>query len=246
MGHDDTTDAATIIKRFKREEFPKILVSVNMLDTGFDCPEIVHLVMARFTKSAILYQQMRGRGTRKADHIHKANFTMFDFVGVTDFHGDDEEPGEGGIVVFRKKKKDTTPRKLLVLDVNDHIDPASRDWVTLDDDGNFVQEPEVEARANGLALRFEAWLETFNANSDQLRLLRMMGEQLKANAADIEQWEEYRFVMPPFSAIGGIGRMKQTFDGDEGLAAMLRSLNSMVFADVAVEANDAASENGRK
>ena len=104
MGHDDTTDAATIIKRFKREEFPKILVSVNMLDTGFDCPEVVHLVMARFTKSTILYQQMRGRGTRKADHIHKANFTMFDFVGVTDFHGDEEGPGEGGIVVVRPKK----------------------------------------------------------------------------------------------------------------------------------------------
>ena len=52
--------------RFKKEEFPQILVSVNMLDTGFDCPEVVNLVFARFTKSAILYQQMRGRGTRKS------------------------------------------------------------------------------------------------------------------------------------------------------------------------------------
>ena len=243
MGHDDTTDAMTIIKQFKRDEFPKILVSVNMLDTGFDCPEVVHLVMARFTKSAILYQQMRGRGTRKADHIHKVNFTMFDFVGVSDFHGDDEAPGEGGFVVVRQKKKDNTPRKLLVLDVNDHIDPASRDWVTLDDNGNFVQEPEVEARANSLALRFEAWLETFDANSDQLRLLRMIGEQLKANAADIEQWEEYRFVMPPFSAIGGIARMKQTFGGDEGLAMMLRSLNAAVFSDADANAKGAAKES---
>ena len=83
-------DAFTKIKRFKDEEFPKILVSVNMLDTGFDCPEVVNLVMARFTESAILYQQMRGRGTRRADHIHKSCFTMFDFVGVTDFHGDDD------------------------------------------------------------------------------------------------------------------------------------------------------------
>ena len=38
----------------------------RMLDTGFDCPEVVNLVFARFTRSAILYQQMRGRGTRKA------------------------------------------------------------------------------------------------------------------------------------------------------------------------------------
>jgi hypothetical protein len=52
-GADDTIDAYTKIKRFKNEEYPKILVSVNMLDTGFDCPEVVNLVMARFTKSAI-------------------------------------------------------------------------------------------------------------------------------------------------------------------------------------------------
>ena len=77
---------------------------MNMLDTGFDCPEVVNLVMARFTKSAILYQQMRGRGTRKAASIKKTAFTMFDFTGVTDFHGDDEDiPGDGGFVVTAKK-----------------------------------------------------------------------------------------------------------------------------------------------
>jgi hypothetical protein len=91
LGAEDTVDGMTKIKRFKDEEFPKILVSVNMLDTGFDCPEVVNLVMARFTKSGILYQQMRGRGTRRADHIKKTNFSMFDFVGVTDFHGDEED-----------------------------------------------------------------------------------------------------------------------------------------------------------
>jgi len=62
VGGGPAPDAAAIIKRFKDEDFPKILVSVNMLDTGFDCPEIVNLVMARFTRSAILYRQMRGRG----------------------------------------------------------------------------------------------------------------------------------------------------------------------------------------
>lgn len=230
MGGDDTTDAYTKIKRFKNEEFPKILVSVNMLDTGFDCPEVVNLVMARFTKSAILYQQMRGRGTRLAPHIHKSAFTIFDFVGVTDFHNDDDEQHEGGFVVQTKPKKpDSTPRKLLVLDVNDHIDPSSRDWVTLDDNGNFVREPAAEARGNLLALRFEAWFEGGNYNSDQQRLLRMIAEQLRANADDIKSWEEYRFVQLPFSSLGGIQRMRQTFGGSEGLATMLRSMNEAVF-----------------
>ncbi len=81
QGADDTVDGMSKIRRFKKEPFPQILVSVNMLDTGFDCPEVVNLVFARFTRSRILYQQMRGRGTRKARN--KPMFTMFDFVGVT-------------------------------------------------------------------------------------------------------------------------------------------------------------------
>ncbi|MBR7518764.1 hypothetical protein KC217_24170, partial [Mycobacterium tuberculosis] len=78
-------DGAAKIKRFKKEQFPQILVSVNMLDTGFDCPEVRNLVMARFTHSSILYQQMRGRGTRQAEG--KTKFTMWDFTGVTLRHG---------------------------------------------------------------------------------------------------------------------------------------------------------------
>ena len=40
---------------------------------------------------------MRGRGTRKVPHIGKIGFTMSDFVGVADFHGDDGDI-EGGFV----------------------------------------------------------------------------------------------------------------------------------------------------
>jgi type I restriction enzyme R subunit len=236
MGKDDTADAMTVIKQFKRDEFPKVLVSVNMLDTGFDCPEVVNLVMARFTRSAILYQQMRGRGTRKAPHIHKSGFTMFDFVGVTDYHGDDDEEIEGGFVIVKEPgKAKPEPRKLLVLDVHDHIDPSSRDWLTFDAAGNIVREDEIEARAGTLAMWFEAWLATFQPNSDKLRLLRMMEQQIRANADEITQWEDYRFVMPPFSSIGGIARMRQTFGGEEKLASMVASLNAAVFGDDGAE-----------
>ena len=66
-----------------------------MLDTGFDCPEVRNLVMARFTHSSILYQQMRGRGTRLSPG--KDRFTMFDFTGVTLRHGDDETPAKAAL-----------------------------------------------------------------------------------------------------------------------------------------------------
>lgn len=54
-------------------------VSVGMLDTGFDLREVLHLVMARRVRSPILYQQMRGRGTRVAPHIGKQRFVIYDF-----------------------------------------------------------------------------------------------------------------------------------------------------------------------
>ena len=232
MGNDSTVDAFAKIKRFKDEAYPKILVSVNMLDTGFDAPEVVNLVMARFTKSSILYQQMRGRGTRRADHIFKSSFTMFDFVGVTDYHGDDESGGEGGFVVAKAPADKTkTPRKLLMLDINDHIDPASRDWVTVDAAGNPVRSTEAEARGANLSIKFEAWLAENSFHSDQMRLLRMIEQQIKADADDIAGWEDWRFTNPPFSSVGGIQRARQTFGGADGLDRMIASLNRAVFGD---------------
>ena len=158
VGGGPAPDASAIVKRFKDEEFPQILVSVNMLDTGFDCPEAVNLIMARFTRSAILYRQMRGRGTRKAPHIGKTGFTIFDFVGVTDLYADDDEAIEGVIeVAERRSRYEVSPRALLTLDVDDHIDPASRDWLTLDADGRIVRTPEHEAHAAEIGVRFEEW-----------------------------------------------------------------------------------------
>ena len=106
MEAQDTLDAPAVIRRFKKEEFPQILVSVNMLDTGFDCPEVVNLVMARFTKSGVLYQQMRGRGTRMADHIKKASSRFSTSSAIADFD-DDEDPLPGGPIIV--KPGETSP-----------------------------------------------------------------------------------------------------------------------------------------
>ncbi|MDA2928160.1 restriction endonuclease subunit R, partial [Acidobacteria bacterium AH-259-G07] len=77
-----TSDVASpdeLIRKFKKETYPMIAVSVGMLDTGFDCREVLHLVMCRKIGSPILYQQMRGRGTRTAPHIRKNGFVIYDF-----------------------------------------------------------------------------------------------------------------------------------------------------------------------
>jgi len=228
-GTDDTADGMTKIKRFKKETFPQILVSVNMLDTGFDCPEVVNLIFARFTRSAILYQQMRGRGTRKAKG--KPIFTMFDFVGVTDFHGDIEGPGEGGIVIERPRTPKGETRRLLSLDVDDHIDPTTREWVMVDENGNMVVPEASAQRRAEIGARFEAWmLEREDVlTPDQQRWLLTIGSQLRANA---DAWNEFttgHLAFPPFTLMGGVPEATRVFSGDAKLDALLTSLNAAIY-----------------
>jgi len=86
-------DADRAIQRFKREEFPYVAVSVGMLDCGFDAPKAENILMVRPTRSPILYQQMRGRGSRLCKEIGKISFRIYDFVGVTrDFNDESFNP----------------------------------------------------------------------------------------------------------------------------------------------------------
>lgn len=235
MGPDDTVDGMTKIKRFKKEVFPQILVSVNMLDTGFDCPEVVNLVFARFTKSAILYQQMRGRGTRKANM--KPLFTMFDFVGVADYHGDDEDFAEGGVLKDSVKKKKYEPRRLLALDVDDHIDPNTREWVTLDENGNMIFPEPSEQKAAELGARFEAWLlDQSGLSTERERWIRLLGSQIRANADTLDEvLPEHFAYFHTFSQMGGLNVARSVFGGADPMKSMLDSLNAAVF--------DSASDN---
>jgi len=81
----DVTDADALIRRFKYEDYPQVAVSVGMLDTGFDCREVLHLVLCRRVRSPILYQQMRGRGTRTAPPLGKRMLVIYDFFGNHDY-----------------------------------------------------------------------------------------------------------------------------------------------------------------
>lgn len=86
----DIPDAAAAIRRFKKDVYPMVAVSVDMLTTGFDCREILHIVLCRKIFSPILYQQIRGRGTRTAPHIGKKRFVIYDFFRNHEHFNDSE------------------------------------------------------------------------------------------------------------------------------------------------------------
>ncbi len=70
------------IRRYKLEKLPCVAVTVDLLTTGIDVPEIVNLVFIRRVKSRILYEQMIGRATRPCDETNKDFFRIFDAVDL--------------------------------------------------------------------------------------------------------------------------------------------------------------------
>ncbi|KKG64479.1 type I restriction-modification system restriction subunit [Methanosarcina mazei] len=80
--------AQQLIKDFETKSFPRIAISVDMMDTGIDVPEVCNLVFAKPVFSKIKFWQMLGRGTRADEACEhrewlpdgkKEYFKVFDF-----------------------------------------------------------------------------------------------------------------------------------------------------------------------
>jgi type I restriction enzyme R subunit len=140
----DVANADDLIRRFKQEELPMVAVSVGMLDTGFDCREILHLVMCRRVRSPILYQQMRGRGTRTAPHIGKEKFVIYDFFGNHEYFNDSDTDifagtGGGGYATKPKQPGGNTARELIELGLEDEWLDAVH-YIEIGPDGERVDK----------------------------------------------------------------------------------------------------------
>lgn len=84
-----------VIKFGEDPEF-RIAVSVDMLDTGVDIPEVLNLVFFKKVRSKIKFVQMIGRGTRLCEDIYgpgrnKSGFQIFDYCGNFEYFGENPE-----------------------------------------------------------------------------------------------------------------------------------------------------------
>jgi len=83
--HSEIMHVEDLLDKFKNpKENPQIAISVDMLDTGIDVPELVNLVFFKPVKSKIKFWQMIGRGTRLSPNLFgngndKERFKIFDF-----------------------------------------------------------------------------------------------------------------------------------------------------------------------
>ena len=162
----DIPDAEAAIRRFKKDIYPMVAVSVDMLTTGFDCREVLHLVLCRKIFSPILYQQIRGRGTRTCPKIGKTRFVIYDFFRNHEYFNDSETdifegpaggetPGAGG------KRPGGGGTELVELGIQDDWLEALA-YVEVGPNGERVDKKEYVTH----------WEETIRAAAKDDRLIR--------------------------------------------------------------------------
>lgn len=96
-----TEYAQSLIDDFSSaDKKPHIAISVDMLDTGIDIPEVVNLVFFKIVRSKTKFWQMIGRGTRLCPDLfgigqHKEYFYVFDFCQNFEFFNQNPDLSEG-------------------------------------------------------------------------------------------------------------------------------------------------------
>jgi len=96
-----TEYAQSLIDDFsKKDGAPHIAISVDMLDTGIDVPEVVNLVLFKLIRSKTKFWQIIGRGTRLCPDLFgpgedKEFFRVFDYCQNLEFFKQNPKPDEG-------------------------------------------------------------------------------------------------------------------------------------------------------
>lgn len=90
-----------LLNKFKgKDKMPQIAVTVDMLDTGIDVPEVTNLVFFKPVRSSSKFWQMIGRGTRLCTDLFvpgmdKKEFIIFDFCENFEFFNNKPKGVEG-------------------------------------------------------------------------------------------------------------------------------------------------------
>ena len=98
-----TEYAQSLIDDFSnKDKAPHIAISVDMLDTGIDVPEVVNLVFFKLVRSKTKFWQMVGRGTRLCPDLFgpgkdKEFFYIFDYCQNLEFFSQNPETTDGAL-----------------------------------------------------------------------------------------------------------------------------------------------------
>jgi type I restriction enzyme R subunit len=186
--------AQTLIDDFSQpDKGPHIAVSVDMLDTGIDVPEVVNLVFFKIVRSKAKFWQMIGRGTRLCPDLFgpgqdKAHFSVFDFCQNLEFFNQNPDLTDGAVGASLSQR--LFAARVELIGALDGLHPTGRPGVfsasqttpsmVADGDG-----PADEARAlrNDLADGLRAAVQGMNLDNFLVRPKRRLVEKYVAAEA---------------------------------------------------------------
>ncbi len=136
------------------EKAPHIAISVDMLDTGIDIPEVVNLVFFKLIRSKTKFWQMVGRGTRLRPDLfgpgkHKAFFYVFDYCQNLEYFSQDL-PGTDGRAAESLGKRLFKTRLELIGELDERLKPAAAEKAAERMDAAYM-DPKTEAEVRRTA-----------------------------------------------------------------------------------------------
>jgi len=178
----ESSRAQAELNDFKKESFPRVAISVDMLDTGVDIPEVCNLVFAKPIFSKIKFWQMVGRGTRHNSvckhkgwlpYGEKKNFLIFDFWNnfeYFDLHPKGKEASAVEAVTTRimkvriqklkyfEKLKDLPSMIKTREQILDSINKLPNESVSIRENIHFIEQVKEDNFWNGVGLDYGEFL----------------------------------------------------------------------------------------
>ena len=152
--HHETKYGQTLIDGFSiADKDPYIMISVDMLDTGIDVPEVVNLVFLKIVRSKTKLWQMVGRGTRLRPDLFgpgkdKELFYILDYCQNLEFFKQQLKASEGSLADSLGKRLFKT--RLELIGEIDHPSSASVDAASAELRGEVASLLNTEVAAMNL------------------------------------------------------------------------------------------------
>ncbi len=155
---------------------PRVAVTVDLLTTGFDAPDVKNIVFVRPLKSSILYKQMKGRGTRLCEDVNKRYFTIFDYSGASaledaEFDGHPANKQKGTLSKskpIKKDKSDDEPEVTKPVADNVHVVMSTTNrsisfgdgkWMPFDEYAEKSREFILNISTNDISQLLTIWID---------------------------------------------------------------------------------------
>ena len=158
----------TLIDDFStKNKMPQIAVSVDMLDTGIDIPEILNLVFFKKVRSYAKFWQMIGRGTRLCpdllgEGMDKERFLIFDFCNNFEYFTVNKNGSETGIQLTLSEKIFNT-KAMICRELQESVFTEDENYVTYRTDlVDSLHKAVIELNHNSCAVKRQLrYVETY-------------------------------------------------------------------------------------